>query len=117
MILVTLMMEAIVPPKRRSLQEPQGVTSQKTPFCTASVVPSSPIPVTLMMEAIVPPKRRSLQGPHGVTSQKTPFCTATVVPSSPILVTLMKEEVSSSETSVFTRATRRNIKENTILHS
>jgi hypothetical protein len=29
-----------------------------------------------------------------------------VVPSSPILVTLMKEALSSSETSVFTRATR-----------
>jgi hypothetical protein len=34
--------------------------------------------------------------------------TASVVLSSPILVTLMKESLSSSETSVFTRATRRN---------
>jgi hypothetical protein len=34
---------------------------------------------------------------------------ASVVPSSPILVTLMKEALSSSETSVLTRATRRNI--------
>jgi hypothetical protein len=31
-ILVTLMMEALVPPKRRFLQEPHGVTSQKTSF-------------------------------------------------------------------------------------
>jgi hypothetical protein len=42
--------------------------------------------------------------------------TASVVPSAPILVTLIKEALSSCETPVFTRAARRDIKEDAIFH-
>jgi hypothetical protein len=43
--------------------------------------------------------------------------TANVVPSALIIVTLMMGAIYSSETSILTRATWRNIPEDSILHS
>jgi predicted hotdog family 3-hydroxylacyl-ACP dehydratase len=97
----------------RHILHQQGESNQRAFLCsalqllvTANIVPSSSIRVTLVVEAIL-----------FLRSVRRLLATAGVVPNSPILITLMKEALSSSEMSVFTRAARRNISEDAILHS
>jgi hypothetical protein len=119
-----------VPPKCLFLEESHDVTSQTTALLrsmlrflvTVNVVPSSLILFTRWWRRQFPPKHRFLEEPHPVTSQTKALLrsmlrlliTANIVRSSLILFALMMEAIRSSETSVPTTVTRRNIPDNGI---
>jgi hypothetical protein len=88
--------------RKKEIQEPHGVTLQKTPFFIVTAVKTSNL--TLYSTFFKSRTLGKVQNPF-LRSVCRLLVAACVVPSAPIFVTLMKEAPGSSETSVLTRTT------------
>jgi hypothetical protein len=94
---------------------PRGSCELGTSLCTLAIYSPTLLPTLFSASSIL----NSILASHLVflRSMRRLLVTASVVPSSLILVTLMKEALSTTDTSFHTRATWRNIPEDTIPHS
>jgi hypothetical protein len=97
-------------------EEPVLLPKLATLLCTLAIYNPTPLPATPTSLCILNSEFHSSFLSHLLFLQIVRrLLVTTNVPSSPILVTLKMESLSSSESSVITRATWRNISEDAIL--